>query len=178
VKRANSKTIILLTMLFIAVLAGGMYYFVESNRRFEYNGKWYRSGEGFMDKEGCNSCSFDKKGQLQCTMMACDVDTPSDQSPADNDLIEVSFNYENGAYTYSGTIQTPTPCHTVETEQVIREVFPEDVDLKFTIQDSGEVCIEVIDLKEISGQITVSEAATIQVFVNDVPQPGQGVNEY
>jgi hypothetical protein len=177
VKRANSKTVILLTLLFIAVLAGGIYYFVESNRRFEYNGKWYRAGEGFMDKEGCNSCSFDKKGQLQCTMMACDVDTPPDQPPLADELIELSFNYENGAYSYKGTIQTPTPCHTVETEQIIREVFPEDVDLKFSTQDSGEICIQVIDSKEVSGQIRVSEGATIRVYVNGELQAGKGLNE-
>jgi hypothetical protein len=172
-KLANSKTIFLLTALIFLALAAGIYYFIESTRQFEYDGRWYSAGETFMDTDGCNSCSFDKKGQLQCTLMACGTDA----IPPEEGLIDINFNYEDGAYTYRGTIQTPTPCHTVETEQVIREIFPEDVDLKFTIQDSGEICIQVMGSERISGQIPVSEGATIKVFVNDTLQPGQGLNE-
>lgn len=35
-----------------------------------YEGKTYKDGEGFKDKDGCNSCSC-QKGQIACTEMAC-----------------------------------------------------------------------------------------------------------
>lgn len=36
----------------------------------QYNGKTYKSGEGFPAEDGCNSCSCDD-GKIGCTLMAC-----------------------------------------------------------------------------------------------------------
>lgn len=69
-KRTNSKAIILIIALIITAIAGSTYYFFDTNRRFEYNGQFYKAGENFMDTKGCNTCSFDKNGQMQCTIMA------------------------------------------------------------------------------------------------------------
>jgi hypothetical protein len=170
-KRSNSIKILII-FLVTSLLVSGIYYFNKNHKQFEYNGQWYQAGEMFRDVDDCNSCSFDKNGQLQCTMMACD---PISVLP-EGELIDIRFDYGNDAYKYTGTIQTPTPCHTVETEQVIREKFPEDVDLKFAIQDSGNICTEVIDQKEVSGQIKVSEKATIRVYINDTLQDDKGIN--
>ncbi len=35
-----------------------------------YEGTNYKNGEGFKDKDGCNSCSC-QNGQIACTEMAC-----------------------------------------------------------------------------------------------------------
>lgn len=37
----------------------------------QYNGKTYKSGEGFLDEDGCNSCSCED-GKVACTAMACE----------------------------------------------------------------------------------------------------------
>jgi len=76
---------VLILIAFIAVFFLGMslgFYIkgvqdgrnlIEQNpliKSCEYNGKTYKSGEGFLDKDGCNSCSC-VSGQVACTLMAC-----------------------------------------------------------------------------------------------------------
>ena len=166
----NKRTwIAFIVLIVVCFLVGVGYFFYKSNRTFEYNGKWYHAGESFKDAEGCNTCSFDENGQMMCTTMACNIENPS--------TIEILFTYTNGEYSYSGTIQKPTPCHEVKYDYVVRESYPEQVDLRFTIEDSGEICSQVIDQEEISGKIPVSEKARIQVYVNDELQTDKGINE-
>lgn len=42
-----------------------------SPKSCQYNGKTYKSGEGFKDKDGCNSCSCED-GKVACTLVACE----------------------------------------------------------------------------------------------------------
>ena len=37
----------------------------------QYNGKTYKSGEGFPADDGCNNCSCED-GKVGCTLMACE----------------------------------------------------------------------------------------------------------
>ena len=37
-----------------------------------YNGITYKTGEGFVASDGCNSCSCSADGQVACTAMACE----------------------------------------------------------------------------------------------------------
>ncbi len=170
-KRSIKKYHPVFIVLLVGVISvfGVMLY--QANRTYEYNGQQYRAGESFRDVEGCNTCSFDANGQLQCTLMACDIDGVRPDEP-----IDIEFSYANGAYSYSATIQKPTPCHTVESDVIVRESLPEQVDVRFVVKDSGEMCIQVIDEETVTGEILVSEAALIRVFVNDQVQAGQGVN--
>ncbi|GAB4161477.1 MAG: hypothetical protein Fur003_4830 [Candidatus Dojkabacteria bacterium] len=62
--------------------------------RCEYNGKVFKNGDGFKDKDNCNSCSC-ANGEVVCTTMACDTETPA-QEPGDNDSENVT-SY-NGTY--------------------------------------------------------------------------------
>lgn len=39
----------------------------------DYNGQTYKAGQGFMDAEGCNSCSCSENGEVACTLMACET---------------------------------------------------------------------------------------------------------
>jgi hypothetical protein len=176
-KNVADKTVLLVAVLLIVIgITVGLVLLTQSSdRQYEYNGRLYRPGETFLDADGCNTCSFSQDGQLQCTLMAC-VDEPVEEPAPAEDVIDLSFSYSDGTYVYSGTIQKPTPCHTVEADIVVRERFPEDVDLKFTIIDSGQICSQVIDEEPVSGEIAVSEGATISVFVNGQRQSGVGVN--
>ena len=155
-------------IVLIAVIGAMIYH---ANRTYDYNGQQYRAGESFRDIEGCNTCSFDENGQLQCTLMAC----VSDGMPPDETL-DIEFSYTNGMYIYSGTIQKPTPCHEVESEIVVRESFPEQVYLLFMVEDSGQTCIDVIGEETVTGEIRVSDGASIQVFLNGRVQTELGIN--
>lgn len=156
-------------LIVLSAVIGALLY--QANRTYEYNGQQYRVGESFRDIEGCNTCSFNSGGQLQCTLMACN----SDGLPPE-DRVDIKFSYREGAYIYSGIIQKPTPCHKVESEVVVRESFPEQVDLRLTVKDSGQNCIQVIKEEAVTGEIRVSSEALIRVFLNDRIQTGQGVN--
>lgn len=37
----------------------------------QYNGKTYKSGEGFPAEDGCNNCGCED-GKVMCTLMACE----------------------------------------------------------------------------------------------------------
>ena len=83
-----------------------------------------------------------------------------------NDTLDITFSYDNNAYKYTGIVQKPTPCHEVSTEVVIRESYPEQVDLNVDIDNTDQICAQVIEEEEISGEIPVSKDATIQVYLN------------
>lgn len=156
----------------ILVLVVFILFIMNRQKYYDYNGQQYKVGEIFKDSENCNTCSFKEKGELMCTLMACSPDA----KPPDQNNLDISFTYDNGEYEYRGTVQTPTPCHSVETETIVRESFPEDVELRFTTIASDENCTQVIDTKDVSGEIRVSEIATVRVFMNDTIQQGVGVN--
>lgn len=153
----KNLTIIIAVFAFICLVMAVNFLSV---RYFEYNGKKYKAGETFLDVEGCNTCSFDGNGQMACTLKACLTDK-TDDSPVD-----ISYEYIDGRYIYNAIVKKPTPCHKLEVETVVRESYPEQVDLNFTTKDSGEVCIQVIDEEEVSGSIEVSKDATINVYLN------------
>lgn len=170
------KTLILLGIFVLVVIASVLiYFFVYKNltQKFEYNGKLYRPEEGFMHEDGCNTCSFDKKGSMLCTLIACNVD---DGDSTGDEQVYIDFTYENGKYLYSGTVQKPTPCDTVEVNAVIRESFPEQVTFAITTKSSDQICAQVITEEEISGEIAVSEQAVIEVTLNGEAVEGAGIN--
>lgn len=83
-----------------------------------------------------------------------------------NESINLTFTYADNAFAYNGTVQKPTPCHSVETDLRIMESFPEQVELDINVVPTDEICAQVIDEEELSGEITVSEYASIRVYLN------------
>jgi len=86
----------------------------------------------------------------------------------DTKQVTVETKYENGTLKYSGTVQLPSPCHQLKDETVVLESFPEQVQIRLTIQnpDPQIQCIQVVTPKEFSGQMQVSEKAVVSVFLN------------
>jgi len=58
----------------------------------------------------------------------------------------VSYSFNNGVHTYTGTIQAPTPCHTVTYEVQLSEEAPITPTIHFTIHNPtlDQVCTQVI----------------------------------
>ena len=77
-------------------------------------------------------------------------------------------NYENNLLKYAGTVEVPSPCHDIRQETKIMESFPEQVRIDLSIDNPtpGNVCAKQITLKEFSGEIKVSESATVSVYLN------------
>ncbi|MDP2720707.1 MAG: hypothetical protein Q8O75_02080 [bacterium] len=82
--------------------------------------------------------------------------------------VNLKTSYKNGVLTYSGFVQLPSPCHKLKEETLVIESFPEQVQVRLTIQDPDPtmMCAQVVTEKEFSGEVKVSEKATISVFIN------------
>ena len=108
--------------------------------------------------------------------------TPSSESPkatssakqsgwrtiVSTDQITVRTKYESGTLKYNGTVQLSTACHELKDEAGVMESFPEQVQVRLTTEDpvSGTMCAQVITEKEFSGQVKVSENATVSVYLD------------
>jgi hypothetical protein len=84
------------------------------------------------------------------------------------DKLTLKTTYENGFLKYSGAVQLPTPCHQLKDQSGVMESYPEQVRIQLVVEPppSGTVCTQVITEKEFSGQVKVSEKATISVYLN------------
>lgn len=94
------------------------------------------------------------------------ISQPSPESGVTNDQLSISFSYADGVYTYNGTVQKPTPCTSVESDATILESLPEQVNVNIDILSSDEICAQVIEEEEISGEFSASKEASIEVFLN------------
>ncbi len=155
--------ILSLIVIVLAAFAVILYVlFLNSSKVYEYAGKKYKVGQSFPSDDGCNTCSFDKNGQMACTLMACN----DSSTPPETTAVDMQFKYEGDVYKYSGTVEKPTPCHKIQTDIVIKESYPEQVDIKITTTASDQICVQVISEEEISGEIKVSEDAVIDIYLN------------
>jgi tetratricopeptide (TPR) repeat protein len=85
--------------------------------------------------------------------------------------IAIQHAYKDGKHTYSGTIQTPTPCYTLEGSALVAESFPEQITLELTLHapEPGVMCIQVLAEKDFTIEVSASEGATFKgVRVNGV----------
>ena len=77
-------------------------------------------------------------------------------------------NYENNLLKYAGTVEAPTPCHEIRQETKIMESFPEQVRIDLSIENPtpDNVCAQRITQKDFSGEVKVSESASVSVFLD------------
>src|SRR3990167_10568207 len=77
-------------------------------------------------------------------------------------------NYENNLLKYAGTVEVPSPCHEIRQETKIMESYPEQVriDLSVINPPADKVCAQQITQKKFSGEMKVSENASVSVFLD------------
>lgn len=90
-----------------------------------------------------------------------------------SDKLTVETKYEGGKLKYKGTVQTPTPCHTLKDETMVLESFPEQVQIRLTIgymkpnkPNNIGVCAQIITEKEFSGEVQASSQAVVSVYLD------------
>ncbi len=85
-----------------------------------------------------------------------------------NEQLEMKVVFQENKLKFSGTVQLPTPCHNLTAESTVAESYPEQVTLYLnTIEPrSGGICAQVITPKDFSGELNVSENASIKVVLN------------
>ena len=82
--------------------------------------------------------------------------------------ISVKHQFKDGMHTYVGDIDTPTPCYSISGGAIVRESYPEQVDVRIEVEESGGVCAQVITAKKFKVSFAASLEAEIRMFVNGV----------
>ena len=90
----------------------------------------------------------------------------------DSNKVSLKTSFKNGVLTYSGTVQVPTACYNIRGETVVLESYPEQVQIRLTTEElkpgpTMGVCAQVATTKEVSGELKVSENASVSVYLND-----------
>ena len=86
----------------------------------------------------------------------------------DVQILDVEVDYENGILSYSGVVQKPTPCHVLEIEETIL-TNPTRIRVDISIEETDEICIQVITPEEISGSLEISEEpSSFTIYVDGV----------
>ena len=77
-------------------------------------------------------------------------------------------SYEDNLLKYQGTVEVPSPCHDIRQETKIMESFPEQVRIDLSIENPtpDNVCAQRITQKDFSGEVKVSESASVSVFLD------------
>lgn len=88
------------------------------------------------------------------------------------DSINAVHSFKSGLHDYTGAITLPIPCYTLSVDAVVRESFPEDVTIRFTIQDDkkeNQICTQVLTEKSFRIIFQASKEANVHAVVNDTP---------
>lgn len=90
------------------------------------------------------------------------VPTDGGNTPSDTTL-SLSHEFSEGVHTYSGKIEVPAPCYSLEGTAVVAESFPEQITLILTrhAPEAGSACIEVETTKTFSIAVPASEGAVL-----------------
>ncbi len=83
--------------------------------------------------------------------------------------IPVTHQFKNGLHTYVGSIDAPTPCHSILGEAVVKESYPEQVDIRIETKESEGICAQVITAKKFKVSFSASENPVVRAFVNGTP---------
>lgn len=84
----------------------------------------------------------------------------------------LEHGYIADANTFSGSVESPTPCHELLTDAEISGSSPEQITLKLRTEDSGETCAQVVSEKDFTIVVPSSpNAQLVAVMLN-----GQRVN--
>ena len=77
-------------------------------------------------------------------------------------------SYEDNLLKYKGTVEVPSPCHGIRQESKVTQSYPEQVriDLSVVNPSTDKVCAQQITKKDFSGEVKVSESASVLVFLD------------
>jgi len=75
--------------------------------------------------------------------------------------IDVKHYFSDGLHTFVGEIQMPTPCDLIEVNSLVKESFPEQIQLDFTVINNAETCAQVITSQRFLVEAKASEGASV-----------------
>ena len=132
----KKHTSILLVLIFLAVLAGGYY---------------------LTKPQPCGDCEI----------------LPSE---TDSAIVRPGFPYaeslpvthvvKNDQHTISGILTLPDPCYFIEQSVLVKESFPEQVEITLTTQRRDELCATVVTDTPFEVSFQASEQAKVELILN------------
>ncbi len=100
------------------------------------------------------------------------VESPTNVEDMDTEMmrLDIKEQYDNGMYTFAGTIQTPTPCYEVIAEASVAptnsEIDQYEINIYVTPPPSDVVCADVISNKDYKVSFEAPKDAEIKAFIN------------
>ena len=83
--------------------------------------------------------------------------------------LTVNHYFDNGSHTIEGTITLPTPCHSLTTEALLAEPYPEQVTITFATAPGAGICTQVLADKFFRVTFNASKDALIKATLNGQP---------
>ncbi len=138
---------------------------------------------------GMFAFAYLKSNELQAPSQVDEVPKgEEEESPlVTADRITATHYYTDGAHTFAGQIDMPTPCDLLTVETAVAESYPEQLTLNFKVVNNSESCAAVITPQRfLTTSVTASAEATIKATWNGKPielnlipaLPGERPEEY
>jgi hypothetical protein len=91
--------------------------------------------------------------------------TPQEEQKEHNFTLATNYLGDNNwEYTITGTL--PNPCYEYTIDERVMESYPEQVEIVMNIEQTGDICIQVIQEVEESGNFKASQEAQVSLVVN------------
>ncbi|USN87838.1 MAG: hypothetical protein H6779_00105 [Candidatus Nomurabacteria bacterium] len=85
------------------------------------------------------------------------------------DGVTAKHFYIDGTHTLAGEVTLPTPCDLLETKTVVRESYPEQVELQFSIINTADNCADVLTTQRFKVSAVASKDAVISATYDGLP---------
>lgn len=83
--------------------------------------------------------------------------------------VDAKHYFIDGTHTFAGVIDMPTPCHLLEAAVVVRESYPEQVGINFSVINNADVCAQVITPQRFLVSAAASKEAEIVATWEGIP---------
>lgn len=74
--------------------------------------------------------------------------------------IDAKHFFNDGTHTFVGELVMPTPCDLVDVTALVRESYPEQIQLDFVVINNADSCAQVMTTQRFMVTATAGEAAT------------------
>ncbi len=82
--------------------------------------------------------------------------------------LDIKEQYDKGSYTYAGTIQVPTPCHTIGARAMSVGDNVYAINITVAAPATGVMCAQVITDKEYKVTFAAPMDAMVKAYINGV----------
>lgn len=84
---------------------------------------------------------------------------------------KVAHVFVEGTHIYTGEINLPTPCHTLQHRVAIAESYPEQVTATFEMKSDVDACVQMVTPEPFVVSFDASEEANFRITLNDKDFP-------